>query len=164
MNQARRQLPIPGLPEDRGDDDRPSASGPGLGDPTDTAKNSENLSYGSASGSHLGSKGGGMIPRGTRQALGLREVATRLGFSQATAKRWWLNGLLIGRNSGGPQARVLIPVEVVEFYLRYFRLPTKLELFECGALSWEFLADLNGPDGGLREVPRDSRGDAAATA
>ena len=91
------------------------------------------------------------IPRGTRQAMGLREMATRLGVAQVTAKRWWLEGRLVGRTSEGPQARVVVPAEVADFYLRYFRLPTKLDLLECGALSREFLLELSGPDGGLTE-------------
>lgn len=92
------------------------------------------------------------IPRGTRQALGLREVAAKLGVARATVKRWWKEGRFVGRTSEDPQARVVVPVEVVEFYLRYFRLPTKLELFEAGVLSREFLAELGGPDGGLCEL------------
>jgi hypothetical protein len=46
---------------------------------------------------------------------------------------------------------VLVPIEVVEFYLRYFRLPTKRDLFDAGVFSREFLLELMGPDGGLSE-------------
>ena len=92
------------------------------------------------------------IPRGTRQAMGLRDVAERLSVARATAKRWWLDGRLVGRTSSG---RVVIPVEVVDFYLRYFRLPTKRELFDAEVLSREFLLELNGPDGGLSELADD---------
>jgi len=92
------------------------------------------------------------IPRGTRQALGLREVAGRIGVARATVKRWWKEGRFVGRTSDDPQPRVVVPVEVVDFYLRHFRLPTKLELFEAGALSCEFLLELGGPDGGLCEL------------
>lgn len=93
------------------------------------------------------------IPRGTRQVLGLRDVAERLSVARATTKRWWLDGRLIGRTC---KSRVMIPVEVVEFYLRYFRLPTKRELFEAKALSREFLLELSGPDGGLLELVADA--------
>lgn len=103
------------------------------------------------------------IPQGTRQALGLREVAARLGVAQVTAKRWWLEGRLIGRTSAGPQARVVVPAEVADFYLRYFRLPTKLDLFELGALSREFLVELCGPDGGLSELEADATGTSRAS-
>ena len=104
------------------------------------------------------------IPRGTRQALGLREVAARLGVARATVKRWWKEGRFVGRISADPQARVVVPVEVVDFYLRYFRLPTKAELFDVGALSREFLLELVGPDGGLCELGRDvAAGDGTAT-
>jgi hypothetical protein len=90
--------------------------------------------------------------------LGLRDVAARLGVARVTAKRWWLEGRLIGRSSvGKTQSRIVIPVEVVDFYLRYFRLPTKLELFETGVLTREFLLELSGPDGGLRELASTER-------
>ena len=90
------------------------------------------------------------LERGTRQALGLREVAKRLGVSRVTAKRWWSKGRLIGRAVVRvTRRRVVIPIEVVDFYLQHFRLPTKLELFETQALSREFLLGLDGPDGGL---------------
>src|SRR5690606_29182783 len=102
------------------------------------------------------------IPRGTRQALGLREVAKRLGVARVTVKRWWLDGRLVGRQSEGTmRPRVVVPVEVVEFYLRYFRLPSRLDLHNVGALSRDFLLELGGPDGGLSERGQDVRAEAA---
>lgn len=95
------------------------------------------------------------IPRGTRQTLGLRAVAARIGVAHATVKRWWKEGRFVGRVSGDPQPRVVVPVEVVDFYLRHIRLPSKLELFETGALSREFLLEFGGPDGGLCELRQD---------
>lgn len=93
------------------------------------------------------------IPQGTRQAVGLRDIAERVGIKLSTARSWWKTGLLVGKMSeGDARARVVIPVEVLDYYLRYFRLPTKLELFRCGALSRDFLLELGGPDGGLSEL------------
>lgn len=97
--------------------------------------------------------------------MGLREVAKRLGVARVTTKRWWLEGRLLGRPAQGTdRPRVIIPVEVVDFYLRYFRLPTKLELFEAGALNREFLLELTGPDGGLSELREASEGAAGVAA
>ncbi len=87
--------------------------------------------------------------------MGLRGVAAKLAVSHGTVRRWWLEGRLVGRMSGDPQPRVVVPVEVVDFYLRYIRLPTKLELFEAGTLTREFLLELGGPDGGLFELKPD---------
>ena len=93
------------------------------------------------------------IPRGTKQAVGLREVADRFGVTFETVKSWWKRGHLLGRaTEGSARTRVVIPIEVVEFYLRYFRLPNKLDLYRCGALSRGFLSELSGPDGGLSEL------------
>jgi hypothetical protein len=93
------------------------------------------------------------IPRGTRQFIGLSEAAHRLGLTRESVKHWWKEGHLIGRVTGGDRRpRVVVPIEVVEFYLRYFRLPTKLDLYELEALTHEYLLELAGPDGGLREV------------
>ncbi len=95
------------------------------------------------------------IPRGTQRFAGLREVAERMGLTHATVKHWWKEGRLIGRvTEGATRPRVVVPVEVVDFYLRYFRLPTKLDLFEVGALTREYLLELGGPDGGLSELGR----------
>ncbi len=52
---------------------------------------------------------------------------------------------------------MVVPVEVVDFYLRHIRLPSKLELFETGALSREFLlyldftSDDNDKDSDIRD-------------
>jgi len=93
------------------------------------------------------------IPQGTRQLLELREVALRLGTTYETVRHWWKKGRLLGRlTEGRTRRRVTVPIEVVEYYLRYFRLPTRLELYETGELSEAFLKDLNGPDGGLAEL------------
>jgi len=97
------------------------------------------------------------IPRGTKRAVGLREVAERFGVTFETVKCWWKRGHLLGRASEGhARTRVVVPVEVVDFYLRYFRLPTKLDLFQCGALSRDFLLELSGPDGGLHELSEEA--------
>lgn len=91
--------------------------------------------------------------RGTRQALNLGDVAARVGVARVTAKRWWLQGRLIGRlASCGARQRVVVPVEVVDYYLRYFELPTKRDLFVAGVLDRDFLLELSGPDGGLSEL------------
>ena len=83
----------------------------------------------------------------------LREVAVKFGTSLETVKHWWREGYLVARLTagGGPRGRkrVTVPVEVVDFYLRYHRLPTKLELFEAGVLSLAYLLEARGPDGGL---------------
>ena len=93
------------------------------------------------------------VTRGTRQALGLRAAAQQLGVSYSTAKRWWRSGLLVGgKRQGMQRARVIIPIEVVEFHALHLRLPTKRELFESGALTREFLLELHGPDGGLSSL------------
>ena len=93
------------------------------------------------------------IPQGTRQFVGLREVAERLGLTHATVKHWWKEGRIIGRvTEGATRSRVVVPIEVVNFYLRYFRLPSKRDLFELGALTREYLLELGGPDGGLSEL------------
>ena len=92
------------------------------------------------------------IPRGTRQLVTLREVAERLGTTPKTVKHWWWRNRLLGRTTHGEsRRRVVVPIEVVEFYLRFHRLPTKLELHEAGVLSREYLRSLSGPDGGLSE-------------
>ena len=63
------------------------------------------------------------IPEGTRQFVGLREIAERLGLTHATVKHWWKEGRLIGRvTEGATRPRVVVPIEVLNFYLRYFRL------------------------------------------
>ena len=93
------------------------------------------------------------IPRGTRQLLGLREVARRVGRSHETVRHWWKRGRLVGRLTGGSiRKRVTVPIEVVEFYLRHLRLPTRMDLYETGALTRPYLLDLRGPDGGLSEL------------
>jgi hypothetical protein len=93
------------------------------------------------------------IPDGTRQFVGLREVAERVGLTHDTVKHWWKEGQLIGRvTEGATRPRVVVPIEVLNFYLRYFRLPSKRDLFELGALSRAYLLELRGPDGGLLEV------------
>ena len=92
------------------------------------------------------------IPRGTRQLVALREVAERLGTTLDTTKHWWRSGHLVGRlTEGRVRRRVTIPIEVVEFYLRYHRLPSKLDLYQADVLSREYLLELSGPDGGLAE-------------
>ena len=101
------------------------------------------------------------IPLGTRQALGLRAVAERFGIPHSTIKRWWQQGRLVGRVTDGPGlGRVVVPVEVADFFLRYFRLPTKLDLLAMGVLSKEFLLELDGPDGGLLDERSDACVDA----
>jgi hypothetical protein len=76
-------------------------------------------------------------------------------------KHWWKRGRLLGRvTEGRVRKRVAVPIEVVEFYLRYFRLPTRRDLYETGALSRSFLMELRGPDGGLCDLEQD---DGAAT-
>ena len=93
------------------------------------------------------------IPQGTRKLVELREVAERLGTTYETVRHWWKKGRLLGRlTEGKTRKRVTVPIEVVEFYLRYFRLPTRLDLYEAGGLSEAFLRELTGPDGGLCEV------------
>ena len=93
------------------------------------------------------------IPRGTRQLLGLREVARRVGRSHETVRYWWKRGRLVGRLTGGSvRKRVTVPIEVVEFYLRHHRLPTRMELYETGVLTRPYLLELRGPDGGLSEL------------
>ena len=105
------------------------------------------------------------IPLGTRQALSLRELATRFGIALSTIKRWWQQGRLVGRVTDGPgRSRVAVPVEVAEFYLRYFRLPTKMDLLAMGVLSKEFLLELEGPDGGLLDERSDAWVDPASDA
>jgi hypothetical protein len=97
------------------------------------------------------------IPEGTRQFVGLREVAERLGLTHEAVKHWWKEGRLIGRvTEGATRPRVVVPIEVLNFYLRYFRLPSKRELFELGALTREYLLELGGPDGGLRELGQEA--------
>ena len=68
-------------------------------------------------------------------------------------KHWWREGYLVGRlaSGGGPRGRkrITVPVEVIDFYLRYHRLPNKRELFEAGLLTMEYLLETQGPDGGL---------------
>ena len=104
------------------------------------------------------------IPQGTRQLLELRDVAKRLGASYETVRHWWKKGRLLGRSTEGrTRRRVCVPIEVVEFYLRYFRLPTRLELFETGELSEAFLLELSGPDGGLSELVGKSVGPRVPT-
>ena len=94
----------------------------------------------------------GAIERGTRQLVTINEVARRLGRTPKTVRHWWWKNRLIGQLSQGEsRKRVVVPVEVVEFYLRHHRLPTKLELVEAGELSPAYLLELSGPDGGLRE-------------
>ena len=106
----------------------------------------------------------GSIPPGTRQVLNLSDVAVRLGISRVTAKRWWYEGRLIGCVAmRTTRSRVLVPIEVVEFYLRYLELPTKLDLFEARVLSKEFLLELTGPDGGLSERGADAGEGRSAT-
>ena len=105
------------------------------------------------------------IPRGTHRFVGLREVAERLGVTHPTVRHWWAEGRLIGRLSAGEtRSRVVVPVEVVEFYLRFCRLPTKLDLLELDALTHEFLLELGGPDGGLCEVELPSQARPELTA
>jgi hypothetical protein len=105
------------------------------------------------------------IPRGTRQLVELGEVAKRLGTSRETVRFWWKTGRLLGRHTQGrSRKRVTVPIEVVEFYLRYFRLPTRLDLYEAGALSRSFLLELRGPDGGLCDVIEEQDAAAAAAA
>jgi len=53
---------------------------------------------------------------------------------------------------GPGRGRVMVPVEAVEFCLRYHSLPTKRELYDAGVLNRGYLADLIGPDGGLAEA------------
>ncbi len=97
------------------------------------------------------------IPRGTRQFVGLSEIAERTGLTYGVVRYWWREGRLIGRmTEGAARPRVAIPVEVLEFYLHYARLPTKLELYEADALTREFLLELNGPDGGFSELEPDA--------
>jgi len=92
-------------------------------------------------------------PLGTRQALNLQDVAVRLGVARVTAKRWWLQGRLVGRSVvRGSRRRVVVPIEVVDFYLVHLQLPTKRDLYVAGMLGREFLATLSGPDGGLDEA------------
>ena len=95
------------------------------------------------------------IERGTRQLVTINEVARRLGRTPKTVKHWWWKNRLIGQLSGETRSRVIVPVEVVEFYLRHHRLPNKLELYRATALSREYLLGLSGPDGGLRELVED---------
>ena len=101
------------------------------------------------------------IPRGTRQLVPLREFAVKLGTSHDAAKHWWREGYLVGRLAagGGPRGRkrITVPIEVVDFYLRYHRLPTKMELYESGALTMEYLLEAQGPDGGLEELAHQGR-------
>lgn len=93
------------------------------------------------------------IPQGTRQLMELRDVAKRLGTTYETVRHWWKRGRLLGRHTEGRmRKRVTVPIEVVDFYLRYFRLPTRLDLYQAGVLSRTFLLELSGPDGGLGEL------------
>ena len=96
------------------------------------------------------------IPRGTQQLVELKEVARRLGTPYETVRYWWKQGRLLGRHTQDRRKRVMVPIEVVEFFLRFHRLPTKLELFEVEALSRTYLLELSGPDGGLTELAEPS--------
>jgi len=85
--------------------------------------------------------------------LNLGEVAQRVGVARVTAKRWWLQGQLIGgRAISGTRHRVVIPIEVVDYSLCSLELPTKRDLFVAGVLGRDFLLELSGPDGGLSEL------------
>ena len=136
VDQARRQLPIPGLPEDRGDDDRPSPSGPRLGDPTDTELDTEILSYGSASASHLGSEGGGMIREehdrpwacGGRHASGVLPGHGEAMVVERPADRPQLGRSASARAGPGRGGGVLPAL---------LHAADQARAVECGALSWE---------------------------
>ena len=103
-------------------------------------------------GTQTGQQPCGSIPPGTRQFINLTDAAEWFAVARVTAKRWWHEGRLLGCiATRGTRSRVLVPIEVVDFYLRYRQLPTKRDLFEAGVLTREFLLDLTGPDGGLTE-------------
>ena len=89
---------------------------------------------------------------GTRQLVTIREAAERLGTTPKTVKHWWWSNRLLGRATQESRRRVLVPIEVVEFYLRHHRLPTKLDLYQADVLGREYLLELGGPDGGLAEL------------
>jgi hypothetical protein len=93
------------------------------------------------------------IPQGTEQLVELGEVAKRLGTTREAVKHWWKRDRLLGRvTQGRGRRRIMVPIEVVQYYLRYFRLPTRLDLYKTGTLSRRFLLELEGPDGGLSEL------------